>query len=96
MVNTDLLVIARKEWNSDLIRRYALCPTRTVVPGDLVTLHGDPNVFEVTHVFYDPLGKYAEVATAMNPVFYVQKHWCQRKEFSLTKGEEGDVIYERV
>lgn len=96
MAYSDLLVAERKDWNSNLIRRYALCPGRTAVPGDLVTLHGDPNVYEVTHTFEDLLGEYTEVASAMNPVFYVQKHWAEGKTFSLAKGEDGEVIYEPV
>lgn len=91
----DLLVVERKKWNHELVRRYALCPSHEAVPGDLVTLHGDPEVYEVTHTFFDHQGEYAEVAAAMNPVFYVHRHWHQGNTFSLQK-EEGEILYESV
>lgn len=92
---SDLLVVRRRDPDAGLIRRYALCPNR-VVPGDLVKLHGDPNVYEVTHTFADYLGEYTEVVTAMNPVFYVKKHWTQGNEFALTIGENGEALHEPV
>lgn len=92
----DLLVVERKAWNHELIRRYALCPGRQVVPGDLVSLHGDSEIYEVTHTFNDPDGEFADVASAMNPAFYVRKHWPQGKEFSLCNGEGGEVTHEPV
>lgn len=91
MAYSDLLVVERREWSGDISRRYALCPGRTAAPGDLVTLHGDPNIYEVTHTFEDILGEFAEVAEAMSPVFYVRKHWKEGNEFALTKDEEGEV-----
>lgn len=93
---SDLLIVERGEWNHDTIRRYALCPGHAVTPGDLVKLHGDPNIYEVTHTFCDLLGELQKVSAAMNPVFYVQKHWCHGKEFSLNKGEEVEVLHEPV
>lgn len=96
MSDSDLLVLARSEWGHSLLKRYSLVRSHTAVPGDLVTLHGDTNIYKVIYAFADPTGELWKVATTMNPVFYVRKHWSQGKEFTLITGDDGEALYEPV
>lgn len=88
MEYSDLLVVARTDNRGNRIRKYAVCPARNACPGDLVTLHGCPAVYEVTHTFMDFDGCITDAVTAMNPVFYVREHWAKGKEFALEQKME--------